>query len=74
MAEMSTFSVKAGVLSSVEAVVWPSIKEKIRPLVWSWYNDHRDEKIKRVFGFSVTVSSFGVVAFVLERIFGSETV
>lgn len=62
-----------GVLSSVERAVWPSIKEKLSPIVWAWYDVHRNDKVTKIFGiYTITISSFGVVKYALTEIFGVE--
>lgn len=50
---------------------WEEIKKVVAPYVWSWYDEHKDQKVTRLFGFyTVRVGSFGIAEAVITSIFG----
>lgn len=72
MSAVDTKSLPPGLLTEVEQAVWPSIKEKLAPIVWGWYRNHQDDRVTKLFGvYTVTVSSFGLVNYALTEIFGA---
>jgi hypothetical protein len=57
-----------------DSKVWDQAKPMVAPMVWAWYDAHKDQKITTVFGFiTVTVSSFGIAEMVLTAIFGARS-
>ena len=75
MSALDTESLPAGLLTAVEETIWPDIKAKLAPIVWSWYSNHKDDKVTTLFKvYTVTVSSFGLVDYALTEIFGTAPV
>jgi hypothetical protein len=71
MSAIDVKSLPAGTLTTIEAAVWPAIKEKLAPIVWGWYEVHQGDRVTKIAGFyTVTISSFGIVALALTEIFG----
>lgn len=76
-ADHATTASKMGLTSAVTAnqfdsAVWDKAKPMVAPMVWAWYDAHKDQKITTVFGFiTITVSSFGIAEMVITAIFGA---
>jgi hypothetical protein len=74
MSAIDVKSLPAGTLTTIEAAVWPAIKEKLAPIVWGWYEVHQGDRVTKIAGFyTVTISSFGIVALALTEIFGARS-
>jgi len=57
--------------AAIDVSGWETYKPVIAPLVWAWYDQHKNQKITKLFGIiTITVSSFGIAEAVLTAIFG----
>lgn len=57
--------------AQVDLKGWDTIKPMVAPFVWSYYDQHKDDKVTKLFGFyTVTVGSFGIAEMLLTAIFG----
>jgi hypothetical protein len=73
MAILDVNKLPPGLLTTIEQTVWPSIKEKLNPIVWAWFDSNKNDKVTKIFGiYTVTVGSFGIVEFAIKEIFGDE--
>lgn len=67
---------RLGLMSSsstaLNSQVWDQAKPMVAPMVWAWYDAHKDQKVAKIGGFfQVTVSSFGIAEMVITAIFGA---
>lgn len=61
-----------GATDAADPQEWERLKRKVTPLVWSWYDQHKDDRIATLGGFyRITVSSFRITEMVLTAIFGA---
>lgn len=68
---MTEFSASAsGNLSTVERMSWDLLKVKLSPVVWAWYDQHKDMKITTILKvYTVTLSSFGIAEAIISHLF-----
>jgi len=71
--QMSAFT--AGNLSAMEKAGWDLMKVKLTPVVWAWYDAHRDMKVTTIMKvYTVTLSSFGIAEAIIAHLFGPRPV
>lgn len=62
-------------LNSTEQALWVVMKDKLRPVIWQWYDEHKDQKVTKIFGvYTVTIGSFGIAEAIITHIFGARSV
>lgn len=58
--------------TALNSQVWDQAKPMVAPMVWAWYDAHKDQKVAKIGGFyQVTLSSFGIAEMILTAIFGA---
>ena len=58
--------------TSADAQAWESMRPKVAPLVWAWYDQHKDNRVATLGGFyRITVGSFHIAEMVITAIFGA---
>lgn len=59
-------------VATVDPKIWDQSKQFVAPMVWAWYDAHKDQKVAKIGGFfQVTMSSFGIAEMVITAIFGA---
>jgi hypothetical protein len=54
-----------------DPALWERTKPMVAPMVWAWYESHKDQKVAKLGGFyQVTIGSFGIAEMVLAAVFG----
>jgi hypothetical protein len=58
--------------AAIDVNGWEEIKKIVAPYVWSWYDEHKDMKVTKLFGvYTIRVGSFGIAEMVITAIFGA---
>lgn len=57
--------------TAVDPSAWESMKPKVAPYIWAWYDSHKDQKVATIGGFfPIRVSSFHIAEMVITAIVG----
>lgn len=68
---MSREALPPGLLTEIEQTLIDDLRAKLAPVAWSWYDNHKGDSVKRLFGvYTVSIGSFGIAEAVLTFIVG----
>jgi len=61
-------------LDGIEVALWETLKKKLNPVVYAWYDSHKDQKVTKILGiYTVTIGSFGIAVAIISHVFGPRT-
>jgi len=57
--------------SPITIADWAKVAALFGPMVWAWFDQHKNQKVTKLFGFfTITIGSFGIAEQVITSIFG----
>lgn len=74
MIKMQQFNAN-GALVGLEKALWETLRQKLTPLAWAWYDAHKDQQVTKIFGvYTVRVGSFGIAEAIITNLLGPRPV
>ena len=64
-------AVNTSELDNLAQTMWNGVKPQLNPIVWKWYDAHKDQKVTTILKvYTVTIGSFGIAEAIITHLFG----